>query len=91
MPDIWRKFEIRSSTALNQVHQVLQTAFDWEDAHLHRFTTGDAFAPLQPSYGEIPKVPRWLPAQECEEPGDRPEDDCSLKEVHFKLQLSSFT
>lgn len=48
---------------LNQVHQVLQAAFGWEEAHLHRFTTGDPFAPLQPVDGGIPEVPQWLPRQ----------------------------
>ncbi len=72
--------------ALNQVHQVLQAAFDWEDAHLHRFTTDGPFAPLRPVDGEIPEVLQWLPGQECEEPGDRPEEDCSLDQL---LALSS--
>ncbi|BCW73540.1 plasmid pRiA4b ORF-3 family protein [Arthrobacter sp. NicSoilB8] len=37
-PSIWRQLEIRGSLALNQVHQVLQAAFDWEDAHLQVHT-----------------------------------------------------
>ncbi|MDE8670514.1 hypothetical protein PY310_18195 [Pseudarthrobacter sp. H3Y2-7] len=32
-PEIWRSLEIRSSMTLDQVHQVLQAAFGWEDAH----------------------------------------------------------
>lgn len=47
-PAIWRRFHLRGSLALSQVHQVLQTAFGWEDAHLHRFTSGHPFAPLRP-------------------------------------------
>jgi hypothetical protein len=39
-PEIWRRFELRSSLALSQVHQVLQTAFGWEDMHLHRQAGG---------------------------------------------------
>ena len=35
MPEIWRRFELRGSLTLSQVHQVLQAAFGWEDAHLH--------------------------------------------------------
>jgi hypothetical protein len=80
-PAIWRQFELRSSLALSQVHQVLQAAFDWEDAHLHRFTASDPFAPLRPVNGEIPEVLQWLPAPECEEPGDRPEEECSLEQL----------
>ncbi|GAA1785965.1 hypothetical protein GCM10009712_36710 [Pseudarthrobacter sulfonivorans] len=57
--------------ALKQVHQVLQAAFGWEDAQLHRFTPRDPFAPLRTVDGEIPEALQWLPGQECEEPGDR--------------------
>lgn len=81
VPSIWRQLEIRGSLALSQVHVVLQAAFGWEDAHLHRFTASDPFAPLRPVDGEFPEVPQWLPEQECEEPGDRPEEDCSLERL----------
>ncbi|WP_456506141.1 plasmid pRiA4b ORF-3 family protein [Arthrobacter sp. UYCu723] len=60
---------------------VLQAAFSWEDAHLHRFSTDDPFAPLRPVDGEVPEVLQWLPEQECEEPGDKPEEDCSLDQL----------
>jgi hypothetical protein len=80
-PQIWRRFELRGSLALSQVHQVLQAAFGWEDVHLHRFATSDPFAPLRPVDGEFPEVQQWLPAKECEEPGDRPEEDCSLDQL----------
>ncbi|WP_226758682.1 plasmid pRiA4b ORF-3 family protein [Arthrobacter sp. SO3] len=80
-PEIWRRFEIPGSLALNQVHLVVQEAFGWEDAHLHRFTTDDPFVPLRPICGEIPEVPQWLPRRDCEEPADRPEEDCSLEQL----------
>jgi hypothetical protein len=80
-PAIWRQFELRDSTALSQVHQVLQAAFGWEDAPLHRFTADDPFAPLRPVAGEIPELPQWLPGQECEEPGDRPEEVLTLDQL----------
>jgi hypothetical protein len=86
VPNIWRLFELRSSMDLNHVHHVLQVAFGWEDAHLHRFTPGDPFAPLRPVDGDVPEVLRWLPGQECEEPADRPEEDCSLEQL---LELGS--
>ena len=56
--------------ALNHIHQVLQAAFGWEDAHLHRFTPADLFAPLRPIGSEVREVPQWLPGQ-GEEPGDK--------------------
>ncbi|WP_251040379.1 plasmid pRiA4b ORF-3 family protein [Arthrobacter sp. ISL-72] len=80
-PKIWRQLEVRGSMALDQVHLVLQAAFGWEDAHLHKFTTDDPFAPLRPVNGEVPEVLQWLPGQECEEPQDRPEEDCSLDQL----------
>jgi len=60
---------------IGQLHEVLQVASGREDAHLHRFTPADPFAPLQPVDGEIPEVQQWLPGQECDEPSDRPAED----------------
>ncbi|WP_427136582.1 plasmid pRiA4b ORF-3 family protein [Pseudarthrobacter sp. S9] len=80
-PEIWRQLELRGSTSLDQMHGVLQVAFGWEDAHLHRFTDSDPFAPLRPINGAIPEAPQWLPTQWCEEPADRPEEDCSLDQL----------
>lgn len=80
-PEIWRQLEIRNTMTLNQVHQVLQAAFGWEDVHLHRFTAEDPFAPPRPIDGEIPEALQWLPRHECEEPDDRPEEDCSLDQL----------
>jgi hypothetical protein len=80
-PAIWRRFELRGSLALSQVHRVLQAAFGWEDAHLHRFVACDPFAPLLPVAGEFQKVLQWLPKWACEEPGDRPEEECSLDQL----------
>lgn len=43
-PPIWRRLDLRSDLTLDAVHQVLQTAYDWTDSHLHRFSIGgDAF------------------------------------------------
>jgi len=80
-PKIWRQLEARGSPTLDQVHKVLQTAFDWKDMHLHRFTGNDPFAPLRPVNGEIPETLQWLARQECDEPDDRPEDDLSLGQL----------
>ncbi|WP_354260487.1 hypothetical protein [Arthrobacter sp. OAP107] len=66
--EIWRLLGIRSHMALDQVHEVLQLVFGWEDAHLHRFTPDDPFAPLRPVDGETPEVQQWLPRRDCEEP-----------------------
>jgi hypothetical protein len=60
---------------------VLQTAFGWEDMHLHRFTALEPFVPLRPVDGEFPEDLQWLPRQECFEPDDRPEEDLSLEQL----------
>ena len=80
-PSIWRQLEVRSSLSLDQVHQVLQTAFGWQDMHLHRFIGNDPFAPLRPVNGVIPETLQWLPSQECDEPDDRPEEYLSLGQL----------
>ena len=80
-PSIWRQLEVRSSLSLDQVHEVLQTAFGWQDMHLHRFTAGLPFAPLRPVNGEIAETLQWLPRQECDERDDRPEEDFSLHQL----------
>lgn len=80
-PRIWRQLEVHSSLTLDHVHQVLQTAFGWEDMHLHRFTANDPFAPLQPVDGDVPGSQQWLPRKECGEPNDSPEEDLSLGQL----------
>jgi hypothetical protein len=39
-PPIWRRLRLPASTTLAQLHQVIQVAFGWEDAHLHAFEAG---------------------------------------------------
>lgn len=80
-PVIWRQLEVRGSLTLNQVHQILQTAFGWEDAHLRRFTALEPFVRLRPVDGEFPEDLQWLPGQECFDPDDRPEEDLSLEQL----------
>lgn len=65
-PDIWRQCQIPRSLAPNEV-QVLQAAFDWEDTHLHRFTTDEPFAALRSVEGE-------LPSKTCPDGGNMPLD-----------------
>jgi len=80
-PAIWRQLEIRSTLTLDQVHRVLQAAFDWEDMHLHRFTALEPFVRLRPVDGELPDDLQWLPKQECLDPDDRAEEDLSLTQL----------
>ena len=45
-PAIWREIEIPSRATLRDLHEVLQSAFGWEGAHLWLFkVAGESFAP----------------------------------------------
>lgn len=49
-PPIWRRLELSSSLYLDELHEVLQEAFDWDDTHLHRFAVGSTFDPGVEAY-----------------------------------------
>jgi hypothetical protein len=38
-PPIWRRLELASDLRLDELHRVLQAAFEWEGGHLHQFST----------------------------------------------------
>ena len=40
-PTIWRRLELASDLRLDELHAVLQAAFEWEGGHLHQFSTFD--------------------------------------------------
>ena len=39
-PPCWRRMELASDLMLDELHEVLQAAFTWFDAHLHQFAAG---------------------------------------------------
>jgi hypothetical protein len=39
-PVVWRRLQVRSTTTLAELHEVLQTAMGWENYHLHTFQVG---------------------------------------------------
>jgi hypothetical protein len=39
-PPIWRRVRVPDDTSLRKLHQVIQVAMGWEDAHLHEFEIG---------------------------------------------------
>lgn len=68
VPPVWRRVEVASDLGLEDLHDVLQVAFGWEDYHLYRFTTGpqedpgSAFAcaaDLAEAWDDDPAVPMW--------------------------------
>jgi hypothetical protein len=36
-PPIWRSFELRGDTSLDELHIILQVLFEWTNSHLHLF------------------------------------------------------
>lgn len=42
-PPIWRRLLLADNTPLDELHDVLQVAMGWENAHLHMFSYGQEF------------------------------------------------
>ena len=67
-PPVWRRLEVSSDLGLDDLHDVLQVAFGWQDYHLYRFTIGPeddpgaAFActaDLREAGDDDPTMPTW--------------------------------
>lgn len=46
-PAVWRRVVVPASISLRDLHDVLQVAMGWDDAHLYQFTVGDT------DYGDV--------------------------------------
>ena len=44
-PPVWRRLEVATDLGLDDLHNVLQAAFGWQDYHLYRFATGPEHDP----------------------------------------------
>ncbi len=42
-PPIWRRIQVRGSTRLSALHEILQIVMGWTDSHLHQFIVGDVY------------------------------------------------
>lgn len=48
-PPIWRRLAIKPNTSLAKLHEIIQVAFGWRQAHLHFFIVGEKrYGPAQP-------------------------------------------
>ncbi len=53
-PPIWRRLLVPSNVRLDELHYILQTAFDWTNSHLHQFIAGDGYyGEPHPDYGDL--------------------------------------
>ena len=61
-PPVWRRVELASDLFLDDVHEIMQTVFDWSGTHLHKFSSGssaysqdaeDYLCPYQVEEGEF--------------------------------------
>jgi hypothetical protein len=76
------KYEAGTGAGQDSVLEVRVELVDSVPGIWRRFELrGDPFAPLRPVDGEFPIVRQWLPGQDYEEPGDRPEEDCPLDQL----------
>ncbi|MEU6584636.1 plasmid pRiA4b ORF-3 family protein [Nocardia sp. NPDC046763] len=73
-PPVWRVIEVASDLFLDQIHDVLQIVFDWEDYHLHQFGSGTAYYDRRTEYYLCP-----FQAEEGE--AGIPEEQVRLDEV----------
>lgn len=82
-PPVWRRLELASDLMLDEVHQIMQTAFGWTDSHLHQFGSG-------PSY-RSPDTEYYLCPFMVEE-GDEgvPEDQVRLDELLVEVRDKLF-
>jgi hypothetical protein len=48
-PPVWRRLQIPADRRLDEVHEIIQAAFGWQDCHLHVFEAdGEWFGPADP-------------------------------------------
>jgi hypothetical protein len=74
-PPVWRRLELSSAVFLDELHEILQTAFGWTDSHLHRFASGGSAFDF--------KAQLYLCPFDVEEGEDEgvPEQDVRLDEI----------
>ncbi len=73
-PPLWRRLELASDLFLDDLHDVIQTAFGWTDSHLHRFGNGPEYYSRDTEYYLCP-----FDVEEGE--AGVPEDQVRLDEV----------
>ena len=59
-PPIWRRLLVPSDVTLDRLHDILQVAMGWYDAHLHQFVVGGRtyYGVPHPDFGD------WIEMQD---------------------------
>ena len=78
-PLIWRLLELDASLTLDRVHDVIQVAFQWQNAHLHSFSSVNPYG-ARPKKGAVTIIPRRWFAQDLLDDGQsgQPEEATTL-------------
>ena len=75
-PVIWRRLEVSGEVTFAVLHDVIQIAMGWEDAHLWAFYVGDTEISPASEHSPFPGAPRALAA-----------DDYTLNEILAKRRV----
>ncbi|RJO74857.1 plasmid pRiA4b ORF-3 family protein [Nocardia panacis] len=74
-PPLWRRLDLSSDLFLDELHEVIQTAFGWTDSHLHQFGSGPSYYDPLTEYYLCPYM-----TEDDDQPGV-PEEQVRLDEV----------
>ena len=55
-PTIWRRIQVRSTTRLHRLHEIIQVVMGWENAHMHQFIVGDTYYGMREWFPDEPEV-----------------------------------
>lgn len=81
-PEVTRKLEVPADIALDRLHEVLQAAFGWDNAHLFMFCAGE---PYQSD------AERWVMPGFADSPEELPADQTTLARVLAKTGVQQLT
>lgn len=81
-PLVQRVLEVPADLPLDRLHEVLQAAFGWQNAHLYQFCIGEPY-----QLG----AERWVIPDFIDYPEDRPADQTTLSEALEKAAQEGLT